>query len=145
MDSHAGILIQLCELLPLYLSGSTIAPPSLPCVNKYTVHCTVYRLIQCVSWVEGRGSGQINTCRNVPLRVFRWQHFAWPSMSLIFLRVQPTAAAPAGGATPTAGEQQPLSECLNPTVSHRKHINENNLQYSVQKVKEHRMSPEEAA
>jgi hypothetical protein len=38
-----------------------------------------------------------------------------------------------------------LSGCLNPTVSHRKHINENNLQQAVQEAKEHRMSLEEAA
>jgi hypothetical protein len=35
-------------------------------------------------------------------------------MSLIFLRVQPTAAAPAGGATPTAGEQQPFIRMFEP-------------------------------
>jgi hypothetical protein len=89
---------------PSNLSGSTIPPPSLPCVNKYTVQCKL----------GGGGSGQINTCRKVPLRVFRWQHFALPSMSLIFLRVQPTAAAPAGGATPTAGEQQPFIRMFEP-------------------------------
>jgi hypothetical protein len=65
-------------------------------------------------------------------------------MSLIFLRVQPIAAAPAGGATPTAGEQQPFIRMFK--LSHyRKHNNENNLQQVVQEVKEHRMSLEEAA
>jgi len=75
----------------------------------------MYTRIHCVSGGEGvLGLRQIYTCRKVPLRVFRWQHFALPSMSLIFLRVQPTAAAPAGGATPTAGEQQPFIRMFEP-------------------------------
>ncbi len=35
-------------------------------------------------------------------------------MSLIFLRVQPIAEAPAGGATSTAGEQQPFIRVFKP-------------------------------
>jgi hypothetical protein len=63
---------------------------------------------------EGGVSGQINSCRKVPLRVFRWQHFALPSMSLIFPRVKPIAAVPAGGASPTTGEQQPFIRVFKP-------------------------------
>ena len=67
-------------------------------------------------------------------------------MSLAFLRVQPIAAAPAGGATPTTGEQQPFIRMFKPNcLDYRKHNNENNLQQAVQEVKEHRMSLEEAA
>ncbi len=52
---------------------------------------TLYTRIQCVM---GGGEGvcmgfwaSINTCRKVPLQViFRWRHFALPSMSLSFLR-----------------------------------------------------------
>ena len=46
-------------------------------------------------------------------------------MSLIFLRVQPIAAAPAGEATLTAGEQQPFIRLFKPN-------NENNLQQALQ-------------
>ncbi len=65
------------------------SPPSpLPCVNKYTVQYTHYTVC------NGRGGGprQIHMPQSpfkVPLHVnfFRWQHFALPSISLIFLRL----------------------------------------------------------
>ncbi len=48
-----------------------------PCLNKYLY--TVYTRIQCV-----RGSWH-QTDKHLP-QIFRWRHFALPSMSLIFLR-----------------------------------------------------------
>ncbi len=52
----------------------------------------LYTRIQNVGGVWGSGLTQINTCPKVTLQVtfFRWQHFALPSMSLIFLRVKTT-------------------------------------------------------
>jgi hypothetical protein len=45
----------LCELLPLYnlLSGSTLPPSPLPCVNKYTV----YTYTVCFGGGGGMGYG----------------------------------------------------------------------------------------
>ncbi len=45
------------------LSGSTLPPPSLPCVNKYTVY--TYTIVKGGYGVIGGGGGfrQINTCR----------------------------------------------------------------------------------
>ncbi len=42
---------------------------------------------------RGGGLRQINTCREVPLQVniYKWRHFALPSMSLIFLWCRYTA------------------------------------------------------
>ncbi len=94
---------------PSNLSGSSIPrPPFLVWISIGTV----YTYTVCKRGVLGLR--QIYTCRKVPLRVsyFRWQHFALPSMSLIFLRVQPIAAAPAGGAISTTGEQQPFIRML---------------------------------
>jgi len=66
------------------LSDSTLPPlTSLPCVN------TVYTYSVCSGGGYGvLGLRQINICREVPLHVnfFRLQHFALPSMSLIFHR-----------------------------------------------------------
>ncbi len=69
---------QLCELWP---------PTPFPVWISI-----LYTRIQCVR--GGRygvlGFRQINTCRKVLLQVnfFRWRHYALPSMSLIFPRVQ---------------------------------------------------------
>ncbi len=75
-------------------TGSNLPPPSLlPCVNKYIL----YTSMQCERGVYGvLGLRQINTCRKVPLQVniFRWRHFALPSMSLIFLRLKRTGTFP---------------------------------------------------
>ncbi len=63
------------------LSFSLVPQSPFACVNKYTVYtCTV-----CKGGGEHGvlGLRQINTCRSI---FFRWQHFALPSMSLIFLR-----------------------------------------------------------
>ncbi len=66
------------------LSGSTLHPPPLPWVKKYTL---------CTACVEGGGSGHKTdiTCRKVHLQVtFYRLHFGLPSMSVIFLRILPT-------------------------------------------------------
>jgi hypothetical protein len=77
-----------------HLSGSPSLPPlpsPLPCVKKYTIYSiqyTVYTYTVCKGEYGVLGLRQINTCREVPLQVniFRWRHFALPSVSLIFLR-----------------------------------------------------------
>jgi hypothetical protein len=60
-----------------------------------------------------------------------------------------TSAAYSSGSSrrshPNSRRATAFFQDVNPTVSHRKHINENNLQQAVQEVKEHRMSLEEAA
>ncbi len=79
---------QLCRS-PL-LSGSSLPPPSPPllCVNKYNV----YTRIQCVR--DGRGIGLWASDRKhlaqspFPFNIFRWRHFALPSMNFIFRREQ---------------------------------------------------------
>ncbi len=74
-------------------SGSTL-PPSPPSLCE--VYCIVYTRTQCVrGWEYGvLGLRQLNTCRKVPLQIniFRWRHYALPSMSLIFLRFKPCTA-----------------------------------------------------
>jgi hypothetical protein len=74
------------------LFGSTLPPPPISCVNKHTaVNVYMYTFIQCVG---GGGHGVlglrlINTCANSLCNsVFRWRHFAWPSVSLIFLATE---------------------------------------------------------
>jgi hypothetical protein len=68
------------------LSCSTLPPLPLRCVTKYTV----YTYTVCGSGYGVLDLRQIDHCRKIPLQVnfFRWRHFALPSMSLIFLRVQ---------------------------------------------------------
>jgi hypothetical protein len=70
------------------LSSSTLPPPPFPMWIS-----GLYTRIQCVRGGYGIiGLRQINTCRKVPLQVnfFRWRHFAFPSVSLIFLLSQYT-------------------------------------------------------
>ncbi len=68
------------------LSGSTLPP--IPFLEK--VYCTVNTYTICKGGGVYRvlGISQVNTCRKAPLHVnfLRWQHFALPSMSLIFPR-----------------------------------------------------------
>ncbi len=60
------LYFQLHTVSPL-LSGSTLPPPPLPCVNKYTVYTyTVCSGEGVYGVLELR---QINTCRKVPLQV----------------------------------------------------------------------------
>ncbi len=75
--------LKCCPSNPL--SDSTLPTP-LPCVNKYAIH------IHYTVWKGGGGAvlglRQMDTYRKVPLLLvnflFRWRHFAWPSMSLSF-------------------------------------------------------------
>ncbi len=62
------------------LSGSTLDP--LPRENKYTV----YTYTVCKG--GGYGGPGPQTDKLLPQSFFRWRHFALPSMSLIFLRLQ---------------------------------------------------------
>ncbi len=86
----------LCDLLPLspslWFNSPAFPlhlPPSSLCVHVQYSTCTVHVTV-CVGGYVVLGLRQINTCREVPLQVkfFRWQHFAFPSISLTFLRPQ---------------------------------------------------------
>jgi hypothetical protein len=84
--SHVAIFDPaLWTVAPLTFSLVQLSPtPPLPCVNRYTVNTSGYRVL---------GLRQINTCGKVPLQVnfFRRPHFAMPSMSLVFLRCLPSS------------------------------------------------------
>ncbi len=75
----------LGTVAPLTFSQVQLSSPLL-CVNKYTGY--MYTLCKGGGAYGVLGLRQVNTCHKDPLQVnsFRCQHFALPSMSLMFLQ-----------------------------------------------------------